>query len=499
MKRSIAELLRETSQRFPDRPYLIEGSRILSYGQVWDLTERLAAYFAKQAEPGGRLLIASGNSFDYIVTYFAALCARQTTVEVSPSEPREVLRQIAAETSAWAVFTDIPDLADELHLQRVDVKAWVERAGRPLGVEQQIAATESSELASIVYTSGTTGRSKGVMLTHGNFRAVTDAIVDYLEISPDDRYLLVLPLFHTYAKSILLTTTQRGGSICLFDEFANLPRFLQTLAEQRITMFGGVPFHYNMLLRRANLGRYDLKHLEKVTVSGAPIDPDRIAEFRRALPHVEFFSMFGLTESCTRATYLPPRDLERKRGSVGIPINGVTVSIRDDRGGELPADVEGDIWLAGPNIMLGYFNAPELTAESLRDGWLITGDVGYLDEEGYLFITDRKKDIIKCAGERISAREIENVIEAHPGVVEVAVIGLHDPILGESVCAVLVSKGPTVKETDLRTWCNERLSYHRVPRTYRFVEELPKTPSGKIKKQMLRSLHQPGAGKERVR
>jgi acyl-CoA synthetase (AMP-forming)/AMP-acid ligase II len=484
-KNNIIELLARSRQEAPDRPYVGDATQSLTYDAFWARMERLAARFAHEAKPESRLLIVSSNSVEYILGYFATLYARQVTVEVSPHESHEALREIAAEVEPWAILTDQAGLAEALGLRHVDVGAESENAGPLLDLHTQVAASKPSDLASIVYTSGTTGRSKGVMLSHGNFLAVTEAIVDYLRLTYDDRYLLALPLFHTYGKSVLLTTTLVGGSIHLFEDFPNLPVFLRTLKENRITVFSGVPFHINMLLRRGNLKEADLPELRRVTVSGAALAPDRITEFRALIPSVRFFFMYGLTESSTRAFYLPPEDIERKRGSVGVPIRGVRAAIRDETGRDLPAGREGDIYLTGPNVMLGYFKAPDLTAHALRDGWLWTGDVGYLDPDGYLFITGRKKDIINCAGERISAREIEETLERHANVAEAAVVGTPDALLGESIHAFVVEKEPRGDEADLRAWCNDRLSHLKVPRSYRFVDSLPRTASGKVKKHLL--------------
>jgi len=482
---NIVELLQRTALSSPERLFLSDGRRRESYGETWERVQNLARQFRAWGSPGARLLFVGNNSLEYVRAYFAAHLAGHTTVEASPFESPETLQGIVAESRPWGLHTDQPDLAARLGLPLAESLEGPKGQVGPPGIASDARGHGTADLASIVYTSGTTGRPKGVMLSQGNLLAVTDSILDYLKLTADDRYCLVLPLYHTYAKSILHTSVQVAASIRLCDNIKNIAAWLRVLADERITVMGVVPFHIQLLLRWGRLDDYDLSALRTVTVSGAALHPDRITDFCRALPHVRFFFMYGLTESSTRAFYLPPEARERKRGSVGVPIKGVQVAIRDDAGHDLPVGAEGVIHLRGPNIMQGYFNAPEMTADMLRDGWLWTGDVGRLDEDGFLFITGRKKDIINCAGERIAAREIEEALEGHPNVVEAAVLGVPDTLLGESVWAFVVEREAHRDAETLKQWCLQRLSHHKVPRAYRFVEALPKTPSGKVKKALL--------------
>jgi long-chain acyl-CoA synthetase len=457
----------------------------LSYGELLTRVLAVGAHFRRRAPEGSRLLIVSKNSLEYVVAYYAALTARHVTVEIGAGEGIETLRKVAEETSPWAILTDVPALARELGLREIDAEELADDVPPVEDALREMEQTDTGDVASIVYTSGTTGTPKGVVLSHGNFLAVAASIQGYLGLVPSDRSLLLLPLCHTYGKSVLLTSLRVGASVHLFGEFENLPVLLGTLQEDRITILNLVPFHIAAILRWGDLRGRDLSAMSKVTVSGSPIPADRLLEFAARFPHAEVFFMFGLTESCTRACYLPPRDLERKPGSVGIPIQGVSVRIRSEDGLDLPPGMDGEICLAGPNVMKGYFNDDELTRNTIRDGWLFTGDIGHLDDEGYLFITARKKDIIKCAGERISAREIEEVLESHPNVAEAAVRGLPDSVVGERVVAFVVEREPTWLETPLRDWCMHRLSHLKVPRIYRFLEQLPRTPSGKVLKHLL--------------
>jgi len=482
---NVAREFFEPAMKTPGAECIAVAGASVTYGEVLDRVVRLSAHLRNSAPAGSRVLIVSGNSPEYAVAYYAALAARHVTVEIGAGERNESLRRAAEETSPWAILTDVPGLAAELGLPAIDPAAYPAGRARVEDALRAMDATNPGEVASIVYTSGTTGTPKGVVLSHGNFLAVAASIQEYLGLVPSDRSLLILPLHHTYGKSVLITSLRVGASVHLFGEFGNLPLLLDTLEARRITVLSLVPFHVAAILDRGELRGRDLSALSKVTVSGSPIAAERLRALAARLPGASVFAMYGLTESCTRACYLPPEELERKPGSVGIPIRGVELRIVGEDGSDLPPGTDGEICLAGPNVMQGYFNAPGLTHEALRDGWLLTGDIGHLDDDGYLYITARKKDIIKCAGERISAREIEEVLEGHPNVSEAAVRGVPSPVLGERIVAYVVERERRSDESALRAWCMDRLSHLKVPRAYRFLNELPRTPSGKIRKHLL--------------
>lgn len=470
----------------PGAVALEEGGRQLTYAGLWDGVLRAAAALdARLGEDRAPVALIAANGIEYVVTMLGALASGRPVAEISPQEPLERLLPILERVGPSLVVTTLetgPIAAAGFPV--VEATGFAPEALAATPARDEIAPAEDGDLAFVVFTSGTTGHPKGVMLSHRNVTAVVDAILDYLPLSPADRYALVLPLFHTYAKSVLLTTLAAGGTVVL-DSFNDLPGFVARLESRRITAFSGVPYHINMLLRRAPIDRHDLSTLRFITISGSHIAPENLLELARRLPGAAVVFMYGMTETSTRACALPPGRLADKPGSCGRAIRGVSLRIVDDDGRELPAGSPGEVLVAGPNVMRGYFGEPSLTASTLRDGWLHTGDLGYLDAEGFLFLVGRKTDLIKCAGERISAREIEEVLSAHPGVVEVAVTGEPHPMLGESVRAWVVRRDDAVSEEELRRHAACHLTHHKIPRSWSFVNELPRTASGKVQKHRL--------------
>jgi len=444
--------------------------------------------------PDCRMAIIGNNHPAYIVGYFASQCLGRPTVEVGPLERLDRQLEIIEKTNATFVLTDIPALENALK-ERVPVMSFaaflrscqeaVEQGG--VRLEDIPSAWNSSSEASIIYTSGTTGAPKGVILTQGNFCFIVNAVVDYLKLTNKDRYALILPLNHTYGKTVLLTSIRVGAAIVMLDNFSRLQDFIQALSEQKCTIFSAVPYHIHVILKWCTLSKYDLSSLRILTFSANKLPSSTIDQLKEVLPHAEIFSMYGLTESTTRVCFVPPDILMTKKESCGRPLRGVEVRIIDQNGNPLPQGKSGEVVLRGPNVMKGYFREPELTATTLVDGWLKTGDLGYLDEDGFLYLVGREKEIIKCAGERIGPAEIEEVLMCHPKVAEAAVTGSPDPTLGEIVHAFIVPKGDSLEEGELKTYCAKLLSHHKLPRRYTFVSELPKTPTGKIKKHLLKS------------
>jgi acyl-CoA synthetase (AMP-forming)/AMP-acid ligase II len=337
----------------------------------------------------------------------------------------------------------------------------------------------------VVFTSGTTGLPKGVVLSHRNILFVIGAVCDYLQLTAADRYALVLPLSHTYGKSNLLSAVAAGATAVSVEPIQNPRAFLDRLAAERCSILSVVPFHLHVMARHGIPSSCDLSQLRAVTSSGGPLTPSAVDAVGRLLPQTRFFSMYGLTESATRVTYLPPEWLRAKPQSVGRPLRGVQLEIRADDGRVEPPGVVGQVYVRGPNVMQRYLGDPELTASTLESGWLRTGDLGYLDAEGCLFITGRQKEIIKVAGERISPAEIESVVASHPGVADAAVVGAPDPLLGETVWAYVVPTRGSQGLTGVGAYCAARLAPAKVPRKFIVVDRIPRTATGKIRRHLL--------------
>jgi acyl-CoA synthetase (AMP-forming)/AMP-acid ligase II len=343
------------------------------------------------------------------------------------------------------------------------------------------------ELAAIFYTSGSTGEPKGVMLSHRNLVSNTLATVQYLGLTGDDSVLVILPFYYIYGNSLLLTHVATGGQVVIDNRFMYPEVVLDSLEESRATGFAGVPSTFMIALNKSTIAKRKLADLKYITQAGGAMAPEVTRRLMEACPHQKIWVMYGQTEASPRVTYLPPERLNEKLGSIGIAVPGVEVKILDESGREVPVGETGEIIVGGPNVMLGYWNQPEATAEVLRDGWLITGDLARKDDDGYIYVVGRKREIIKSAGHRVSAKEIEERILEHEAVAETAVFGIPDGILGEAIQAVVVLRsGAECDEKQIQGFCQKRLPTFKIPRAVRFVASLPKSQSGKINKLQLK-------------
>jgi len=489
---NLAELFARTLETHPQRIALRSRDGIRTYGDLG----RSVANAVDRLEPRmpasqRRIAIVGNNDPAYVIAYFAAQYLGASTVEAGRHETLDRLVEQVEKARPAFVVTDRDDLRERLCGQ-VPTESFEEfrsaceaESVAPPHVPVIPASLDSSREASIVFTSGTTGHPKGVVLTHDNFCFVASAVIDYLELDQDDRYALMLPLNHTYGKTVLLTSFAVGASVVLMDDFQNLPVFLSRLTETRCTVLSLVPFHVHVLLKWGNLSGHDLSSLRTISSSANKLPASSVDRLLQAIPGVRIFSMYGLTESTTRATYVPPDRLATKKDSCGRALSGVELRIVGEDGTRLPAGEVGEVWVRGPNVMQGYLDEPQLTAETIVDGWLRTGDLGRLDEDGFLYLEGRISEIIKCAGERIGPAEIEEVLMQHPGVAEATVIAAPDPVLGEVVHALVVPREESLAEGDLRSHCAAHLSPHKIPRRYTFIDEIPKTATGKVKKHLL--------------
>jgi len=346
---------------------------------------------------------------------------------------------------------------------------------------------DREKCAEIIFTSGSTGKPKGVMISHKNLIANTSSIVEYLQLTPDDRMLVVLPFYYCYGLSLLHTHLRVGGSIVFNNSFIFLGGVLKSLIDYKCTGFAGVPSHFQILLRKSDsFKQTKFPDLKYVTQAGGKLAPIFIDEFREAHPEVRFIVMYGQTEATARLSWLPPEIYERRKGSMGRGIPGVELKVVNEKGELIKPGDTGEVIARGDNIMMGYFADEEGTKNAIRNGWLYTGDLGTVDEDGYIYLTARSKEIIKVRGKRISPKEIEAVILALPEVIDCTIEGVEDEIEGEMLKATVTVRKENISSINresLIEHCSRHLSLYKVPQVYEFRDNLTISATGKkIKK-----------------
>ena len=489
---NVAQLIEEHARARPTRPALHFGDRTLTYGALRDAAWRFGAGLRKLGlGPGDRVAILSANRPEVVVTYHAAHVAGLIPVLVNPLLALPEVTHVLADSGASAIVADhesfdlarsaCRDAPDGVRLLATDAVNACEEP--PL---QDYAERRPDDTAVLIYTSGTTGRPKGVELTHFNVLWNAQAFaLDLLRLTPDDVCCCALPLSHAYAHSCILGPfLYAGASIVLVPRFEPEAVFV-TMARHGATVFMGVPTMFWALLASQPDPRLDLSRL-RACVSGGQALPEEVHTRFVARFGVPISDGYGLTEATASVAGNRFGGVMKPR-SAGPPYWGVTLRIVGDGGKHMPAGERGEIWVRGPNVMKGYFKNPDATAEVLVDGWLHTGDIGHVDADGYLFVVDRKKEMIIRGGYNVYPREVEEVLYAHPDVLEAAVVGAHDDRLGEEIVAYVVPKpgaNPTISA--LCEHCRQGLASYKVPRRFELVTRLPKGPTGKIDKQAVR-------------
>jgi len=341
-----------------------------------------------------------------------------------------------------------------------------------------------------MFTSGSTGRPRGVMVSHANIMANTESILQYLDLTENDRIMAVLPFHYCFGTSLLHTHLRVGASLVIGSNFVYPEVVLQRMLDAECTGFAGVPSHFQLLLRNSSLRKKRFPHLRYVQQAGGHLAPAYLRELQEALPHTRIFVMYGQTEGTSRLSYLPPDLLEKKLGSIGKGIPGVRLRVLNESGGEVSQGEVGEIVAEGENVAQGYWRVPAESAVSFRNGMLYTGDHATVDHEGFIYIVGRAKDFVKCGGKRVSCRQLEEQLLEFEGLLEAAVVGMPDDILGEAVKAFIVPRTSDSKGLAARIlrFCKERLPPQLVPREIVVLDALPKNTAGKVLKQDLRSL-----------
>ena len=345
------------------------------------------------------------------------------------------------------------------------------------------------DLATIIYTSGSTGNPKGVMMAHFNMVSAANSISTYLENTPDDIIINVLPISFDYGLYQILMGFKVGATVILERSFLYPYKVIDTIIKEKVTGFPIVPTISAILLQMDDLKKHNLEHLRYISNTAAALPVAHIQKLRESFPQTTVYSMYGLTE-CKRVSYLPPDQLDIRPTSVGKGMPNEEVYIVDEDGNRVGPDVIGELVVRGSNVMRGYWEMPEETAKRLRPGpypgemGLYTGDLFRMDEEGYLYFVARKDDIIKSRGEKVSPKEIENILYEIDEVVEAAVVGVEDAVLGQAIKAFVVLKdGSELKEKEIIRFCSQHLEDFMVPKYIEFKNELPKTDTGKIKRR----------------
>ena len=469
----LLERLQKQAAARPEHPALVEGDRVMTYGALQAKVRAHGQALKSAIAPGDRVAVVMDNCAELVVAIYATWWAGGVVVALNPALKPADISELAQACQARHCWTRLPDVPEATH---------ADAPPRPASAD---------DLASLVFTSGTTGKPKGVMLSHGAMAANALAVQQTLPMSPEDVTLCVLPFHYAFGSSVLHTHLSLGATLVLENSFMYPQRVVQRMAQVEATHFYGVPSSFYLLLERGQLSSQPLPALRHVGQAGGPMDPARIERLQQVWPEVGFWVMYGQTEACSRLTTLPPARLGDKPGSVGLPLPGVELEVRDAQGRALPCGQAGDIWARGPNLMLGYWDSPDDTAATLVEGWLHTGDIGHLDADGFLFLHGRSRQILKVGAHRVSPHEIEQCIQAVPGVGECAVVPLPDELLGEVVraCVVPAPEHPPLAQLtrDIQRHCREHLALYKAPKQIDFFDALPRTASGKVQKHLIGS------------
>ena len=498
-----AETLAASAARYSERVAVEFGDARVTYSALNAGVRRLSGGLRDLGlQRSDRVALLLGNSPEFVRTYYAVVGQGLVAVPINPILKVDEVTHILNDCGAAALIVDatLRPLVESVQ-SRVSGLKHVIFAGRDVSIgdvslgsleagdEQSPAAVDLNQVAHIVYTSGTTGRPKGAMITHDNLTWMIGALVRFFDETPADVVVCALPLFHAYALlQCMLTPLSVGARMVLLERFTP-DGAMTAIQREHATSFFGVPTMYVMMLNAA-LERYDLSSLRLCVSGGASIPVEVLRRFQDTAK-ISICEGYGLSEMTVMAICNPPHGVQ-KPGSIGLPLPGLDARVVARDGQEQPRGLAGEIVVRGPSTMLGYWGQPDATRNALEGGWLHTGDVGTCDADGYFYVVDRMKDMYIRGGYNVYPREIEEVLYSHPAVMEAAVVGLPDPVFGEEgVAFVVLAPGHPVPASDLIDYCRARLADYKVPRQIEFSDGLPKSSTGKTLK---RELHVPSTG-----
>jgi long-chain acyl-CoA synthetase len=482
----------------PDSVAVVEAGQRYTYGQLRSAAGRLAAGLAAlELPPGSPVGVLGPNSLFWVAAYLAVMKLGHVAVPFSDRLTPDDIQRNTGIAGCSAVFADrrvlrrlpvafgdeVTVLTEEV-LRSAREPYWPD----PVFVDPDVDAV-------LMFTSGTTSRPKAVRVTHGNIQANTDSIITYLELRGDDRVLVILPFCYCYGASLLHTHLRCGGRVVLCNSFAFPETALDLLEREQCTVFAGVPSSFQLLLRASTFAQRALPSLRLIQQAGGKLPPVLIDELLVAKPAAKLFVMYGQTEATARLSYLPPDKLRRKPGSIGRGIPGVELRVLNENGEQVRPGERGEIYATGPSISPGYYNDPDTSAQKFTRHGLRTGDLAVVDEDGDIFIVDRRDDFIKSWGHRVSSQEVEATALRMEQLVSAAVIGVPDDEAGEAVTLFVTARpGSVVAPDEVLAVCRQHLPKYMVPRRVVVLDALPLNANGKIAKPRLREMAAARAG-----
>jgi len=512
---NLRELVEGQAEKYKDKVFIYWKEDTISYAQLNEFTNKVANFLYHELgiRKGDKVSVYLPNMLEYVYLYLGIPRIGAVTGPVNALFKAREVQFVVGHSEAKAIITIPPfmEMVNQIKGELPNLKHIIV-IGEPVegtlnfwelmdkaspDPSPMIEIDEKEDPAAILYTSGTTGFPKGVLQTHFNIRRNAEMMRDFLKLGDNFRFMLILPLFHVNAQVVTVMGPLVIGASCILTPGFSAQTHWETVAKYKASTFSAVPTILSILLRMPH-ENLDLSSLKFVVCGAAPLPIEVMKEFETTF-NCKVVEGYGLTEGTCASSVNPlPTETEdrRKIGSIGIPLPGNEMKIVDDNGNDVPPKTKGEIIIQGDNIMKEYFKNPEANAETLKQGWLYTGDIGYMDEDGFFYITDRKKDMIIRGGENIYPREIEEVLYSHPDVSLATVIGVRDDVYGELPKAFVVLKeGKSVTEDEMIEYCKAHLANFKIPKYVEFRQSLEQTPTGKIVKQSLREEEEKKRGK----
>jgi long-chain acyl-CoA synthetase len=492
---TVTHLLEDGAAKFGDKTFILSDDEEYSYQAIRDSAARVATNLGKRGVGSGdKVVLLMGNCLEFVYMFLGLGRIGAVAVPINPMLKPEEIAYIANNSDAETLIT-IPEFASFIpqvgqavpQIKRmfvlgdaVDGAESFDALLEPVDSERAIACKPEDD-AALIYTSGTTGNPKGVILTHRNYTANAGMIKQVTSMTSDDRFFLVLPLFHVNSQVVSLLAPMTAGADLLLMKKFNPFGILPMIERHRPTIMSGVPTIYNVMCRMPNAEAFDVSSIRFFVSGAAPMPEETYKATQRVLKRPLIMG-YGLSEAtCASAAADPNEPI--KPDSVGTPLRYTLIRIVGEDGIDVPIGDVGEIWTAGPTVMKGYYKNPEATEEVIKGGWLRTGDLARFDEDGYLYIVGRAKDMIIRGGQNVYPQQVESVISRLPEVEESCVVGVEEPRWGQEVLAVIkLAEGSSLTEREIMDFCRQHLAGYKCPKIVRFTDELPKTATGKIRK-----------------